>query len=124
MSVKSGKLGTITISGVEETPVGNWTCDRMANLDEYAANDTGGWTKRKAGVKDASWTWDMVDKPSVDEGDEVTIVGYDGTENITTQDVVIETIKEVVDVNKGTIIKYNVTAKGNGPLVSSTGSAP
>lgn len=122
MAVIAGTNGTISLAGAEETPVTDWTLETFANIDKYAANDTAGWKKGKAGVKDCTGSFNSKDLPSVSEGDEVVFIGYTD-QDIYTVDVIIERIRTVVDMNDGTIVTRAVTFTGNGAVVATSGSA-
>ncbi len=121
MAVLAGTDGTATAAGAEETPITTWTLEIFANVDKYAANDTAGWKKGKAGVKDSTGSFDMKDKPSFNEGDEVALVLYDG-QDIYTVAVIIERIRTVCDMQDGTIIARAITFTGNGAVAEATGS--
>jgi len=121
MAVHSGKNGTLTIAGQEETPVTNWKLTTSSANDAYAANDTSGWKKRVSGVKDSSGSFEMKDSPSVDEGDSIALVLYTG-EDIFTLDAIVESIDVETDMNDGTIVGFIVNFAGDGAVTKSTGS--
>lgn len=117
----AGNEGTITINAVEETPVTTWQITETSANDNYVANDTGGWNKRKGGAKDSTGSFHMKAKPSFRAGAELAFVGYTGTD-IYTQNIIVDTIGVVTDMNTGLIVAYDVAFSGNGPLVPTTGS--
>ena len=112
MATISGKDGNLTIDAVQVCPVTNWTLTRTSNNDSYAANDTGGKKARKAGVKDVSGTFEIKDSdPPVAEGDEVTIVMFNGATDFT-EEALIDEISTECDINEGTIVTWTVTWSG------------
>ena len=117
----AGNNGTITIDGTEETPVTTWQLTETSANDNYVANDTGGWNKRKGGAKDSTGSFHMKAKPSFNSGAEIAFVGYTGTD-IYTQAVIVDTIGVVTDVNSGLIVAYDIAFSGNGALSKTTGS--
>jgi len=123
MAVISGKDGTVTIGGSAEAAVQDWFIEPFANLDDFATNDTAGWKNRVAGVKDTTGGFNMLDKPSFNEGDDVAFVGYTN-QDIYSQNVMIERIRVNCDMNTGAAVSFAVTFQGNGALTISTGSAP
>ena len=122
MSVLAGTDGTITIGGSEVTPITDWTLETFANIDKYGANDTGGWKGGKSGVKDSNGSFNMKDKPSFDEGDEVALVLYDGQDIYTLATALIGRIRTVCDMNDGTIIARAITFEGTSAVVPTSGS--
>jgi hypothetical protein len=122
MAALSGKDGTLTVGGAEETPILDWRLRTSANMGKFAANDTGGWKGGVAGVKDSSGSFNMNDKPSFNEGDEIALVLYSGQDIYTLDTALIESIEAVVDVNDGPPVAFAVTFQGTSAVSESTGS--
>ena len=59
MAVLSGKNGTLNLGGFQVAPVSNWRLAVTSNNPNYAANDTGGWKQRAAGVRDSSGSFEV-----------------------------------------------------------------
>jgi hypothetical protein len=123
MSVESGKDGTVYIGASEETPVTDWTLTRTVASAPYVANDTGGVTKRKAGAGDSSGSFNMADKPSFNEGDEVTFFGWDGSTSYTVA-VLITSIVAVANFAGTAVSGHAVSFEGNGAITIGSGSNP
>jgi len=125
MAVTSGKNGTLSTGGSEEAAVTDWQLNTSSANDAYAANDTGGWKKREAGVKDATGSFNMKDKPTFNEGDKVALVLYTGDQYIYTMaSAIIDDIDVTTDMNDGTIVSWAINFSTDGAVVESTGSAP
>lgn len=125
MSVLTGKDGTMKIDGVVPTPLTNWKWTKKSDNKDYAANDTGGWRKRRPGVKDSSGSFQIeVDDAKscpVEIGDEVTLTLYvDGTANNNghTVPAIIDEIQNEVDINTGAIVAHQIAFSGNGAPTS------
>ena len=123
MAVLSGKTGTLFLGASEVTPVSNWKLVTTSNNPDYAANDTGGWKQRAAGVRDSSGTFELkaTDKNpcAVQEGDSPTLELHldHGGANYYEVPAIIDKISVDVDVNKGQIVAYVVEFSGNGAVV-------
>jgi hypothetical protein len=123
MPVISGKNGTIYLNGGEITPVVNWKLTATSNNPEYAANDTGGWKKRAAGLRDASGSLELKASDErhcpLEEGDAATLALHlDRTgSNYFEVPAIIDKISVQVDIQKGEIVAYLVDFSGNGPIV-------
>jgi hypothetical protein len=123
MAVLSGKNGTLFLGGSEITPVSNWKLVATSNNPDYAANDTGGWKKRVAGVRDASGSFEIKAADNqhcpVEEGDAPTLnLHLDNTgNNYYEVPAIIDKISVDVNISKGEIVAYVVDFSGNGPVV-------
>lgn len=122
MGKMSGKDGTLTVGGAEVTPVTDWRLETSANISKFGANDTSGWKAGVSGVKDSSGSFNMKDKPTFNEGDEVALVLYTGQDVYTLATALIERIACVTDMNDGTTIEHAVTFSGTSAVAESTGS--
>ena len=61
MAAKTGKTGTIYISGgIEIRRVENWRLTLAGNTPSWADNTTGGWVTRAGGARDATGGFDFV----------------------------------------------------------------
>ena len=122
MAVLSGKDGTLYIGAAEITPVSNWRLSITSNNPDYAANDTGGWKKRAAGVRDCSGSFDVkVDDSGncpVAEGDAATLKLHvdDTGSNYYEVPAIVDRIEVDVDINEGRIVSYAVDFSGNGAI--------
>jgi len=123
MAILSGKNGTLYISSSEITPVSNWRLQITSDNPNYAANDTGGWKQRAAGVRDSSGSFDVkVDSGGncpVEEGDSITLkLHVDETgNNYYEVPALIDRIEVEVDINEGRIVAYGLDFSGNGAVV-------
>jgi len=123
MAVLSGKNGTLYLGTSEVTPVSNWRLVSTSTNPDYAANDTGGWKKRAAGVRDAAGSFEVkvTDNQNcpVEEGDMPTLkLHLDQTgNNYYEVPAVIDKISVDVDINRGEIVAYAIDFSGNGPIV-------
>ena len=123
MAVLSGKNGTLFLGRTEITPVVNWKLVTTSHNPDYAANDTGGWKMRAAGVRDASGSFEIkaARRPHcpVEEGDASTLsLQLDDTGgNYYQVPAIIDKISVDVDINKGEIVAYVIEFSGNGPVV-------
>jgi len=122
MSVFSGKNGTLFIDSTEVTPVSNWTLSVTSDNRSYAANDTAGWKRRVAGIRDSRGTFEcMLDDAGnvpVDEGDAVTLklqVDASG-DNYYTVPAVIDKIDVECNLTDGEVLALIVEFSGNGAL--------
>ncbi len=122
MSVISGKDGTLTVGGAEITPVLDWRLETFATISKYGANSTGGWKGGKSGVKDSNGSFNVNDKPSFSEGDEIALVLYTDQDIYTLATALVERISVVTDMNEGTIVAFAVTFAGTSEVVPTTGS--
>jgi len=122
MAVLSGKDGTLYVSDAEVTPVSNWRLSITSNNPDYAANDTGGWKKRTAGVKDCSGSLEVKVEDSgncpVEEGDAVTLKLHvdDTGSNYYEVPAIIDKIEVEVDINEGQIVAHAIDFSGNGAI--------
>jgi hypothetical protein len=123
MAVISGKSGTLSYGGSEEAEVLNWSLTTTSANDAYHSNDSGGWKKRVAGVKDSSGSFEMRDLPTMSEGDSAEAILYTN-QDIYTVTIIIDSINVNVDINDGTAVNWTVNFSGNGAVVKTTGSAP
>jgi hypothetical protein len=123
MAVLSGKNGTLFLGSTEITPVVNWKLVTSSNNPDYAANDTGGWKKRVAGVRDASGSLEIKASDDrncpVEEGDTPTLALHldDSGDNYYEVPSIVDKISVDVDINRGEIVAYVVEFSGNGPIV-------
>jgi len=124
MAILSGKNGTLLISSTEITPVSNWRLRITSDNPNYAANDTGGWKKRAAGVRDSSGSFEVkVDDAGncpVEQGDSITLKLHvdDNGGNYYQVPAVIDRIEVEVDINEGRIVAYVLEFSGNGAVVA------
>ncbi|MEE9603281.1 MAG: hypothetical protein V3V75_08255 [Thermoguttaceae bacterium] len=124
MAILSGKNGTLYISSSEITPVSNWRLRITSDNPNYAANDTGGWKQRAAGVRDSSGSFDVkVDSGGncpVEEGDSITLKLHvdDTGNNYYEVPALIDRIEVEVDINEGRIVAYGLDFSGNGAVVA------
>ena len=122
MAVLSGKDGTLYIGESEVTPVSNWRFSITSDNPSYAANDTAGWKKRVAGVRDCSGSFEVkVDGSGncpVLEGDAVTLKLHvdNSSSNYYEVPAIIDRIDVDVDINAGTIIAHAIDFSGNGAV--------
>lgn len=123
MSVLSGKNGTLFLGSSEVTPVTNWRLAATSNNPDYAANDTGGWKRRAAGVRDASGSFEVKATDAqhcpVEEGDAATLklhIDASGN-NYYEVPAIVDKISVDVDINQGEIVAYLVDFSGNGAIV-------
>jgi hypothetical protein len=122
MAVLSGKNGTLFLGAAEVTPVVNWKLVTTSNNPDYAANDTGGWKKRAAGIRDASGSLEIKASDDrhcpVEEGDAPTLkLHLDGSgNNYYEVPAIIDKISVDVDINRGEIVAYVVDFSGNGAI--------
>jgi hypothetical protein len=123
MAVLSGKNGTLYLNGSEITPVVNWKLTAQSSNPEYAANDTGGWKKRVAGVRDASGSLEIKASDDrhcpIEEGDAPLLALHldRSGSNYYQVPAIVDKISVQVDIQKGEIVAYLVDFSGNGPLV-------
>jgi hypothetical protein len=123
MAVLSGKNGTLFLGTSEITPVSNWKFVTTSHNPDYAANDTGGWKKRAAGVRDASGSFEIkaTDQNTcpVEEGDTPALnLHIDNSgDNYYEVPAIVDKITVDVDINKGEIVAYVVEFSGNGAVV-------
>jgi hypothetical protein len=124
MAVLSGKNGTLYVGEDEITPVSNWRLRVTSDNPDYAANDTGGWKKRAAGVKDCSGSFDVKVEDAgncpVEEGDTVALkLHVDATgENYYDVPAIIDEIEVNVDINEGRIVAFAIDFSGNGAITA------
>ena len=112
MGTISGKDGNLTIDGVQICPVTNIKLTRTSDNPDYAANDTGGKKARVAGIKDVTGSFRINDTDApVVEGDSVTMLIHDGS-NDYTEEVIIDEIDEEIDIDTGAIVGWDVTFSG------------
>jgi len=122
MAVLSGKDGTLYVDDAEVTPVSNWKLSVTSHNPDYAANDTGGWKKRVAGVKDCGGSFEVKVESDgncpVGEGDAVTLkLHVDATgNNYYEVPALVDRIEVDVDVNRGRIVAFVVDFSGNGAI--------
>jgi hypothetical protein len=122
MAVLSGKSGTLYLNSDEVTPVSNWKFTITSNNPSYAANDTGGWKQRAAGVCDSTGSFQVkVDDSGhcpVAEGDAATLqLHVDNSGNNYYQvPAIIDKIEVEVDLSAGKILAYAVEFSGNGAV--------
>ncbi|MGA2619839.1 MAG: hypothetical protein ABSF26_19675 [Thermoguttaceae bacterium] len=123
MAVLSGKDGTLYLGTSEITPVSDWKLVATSNNPDYAANDTGGWKKRAAGVRDASGSFEIkatdTQQCPIEEGQTATLnLHLDASgDNYYEVPAIIDKISVEVDINKGQIIAYVLDFSGNGAVV-------
>ncbi len=123
MAVLSGKSGTLYIGAGEITPVSNWKLVTTSANPEYAANDTGGWKQRAAGVCDAAGSFEVKASDNLNcpvaEGDTPTLeLHLDASgENYYEVPAIIDKMSVDVDINRGEIVAYAIEFSGNGPIV-------
>lgn len=123
MAVLSGKNGTLYLGTNEVSPVSNWKLVATSDNPEYAANDTGGWKKRAAGLRDASGSFEIKAADSqhcpVEEGDAAALkLHVDATgNNYYEVPAIIDKVSVDVDINKGAIVAYVIDFSGNGAMV-------
>lgn len=124
MSVISGKDGTLHLDGAEVAHVTDWKIQKISRNRAYTANDTGGATKRVAGVKDCSGRFEIKATDSikvpVEEGDAVTLTLHvdDSGANYYEVPAIIDAIRSDVDVSEGKTIAYLVAFSGNGQITA------
>ena len=122
MAVLSGKNGTLHLNGAQVAPVSNWRLAVTSNNPNYAANDTGGWKQRAAGVRDSSGSFEVkVDGGGhcpVAEGDSAALeLHIDAPATTTTPSAaIIDKIEVNVDISAGKIVAYLIDFSGNGPV--------
>ncbi|MGA2063800.1 MAG: hypothetical protein ABSG86_02475 [Thermoguttaceae bacterium] len=122
MAVLSGKNGTLFLGATEITPVVNWKLVTSSYNPDYAANDTGGWKQRAAGVRDASGSLEIKacdDRNCpVEEGDAITLnLHLDNSgDNYYDVPAIIDKLSVDVDINRGEIVAYVVEFSGNGAI--------
>jgi len=127
MAVISGKSGTLLIDAAEVTPVSNWTLTTLSDNRAYAANDTAGWKRRAAGVRDCRGTFEckVTDSGSapVEEGDSVSLkLQVDDTgSNYYTVPAIISKVEIECDIAGGEIVAWVIEFAGNG-AVTRTGT--
>ncbi len=122
MAALSGKDGTVTVGGAEITPVLDWTMRTAANIALFGANDTSGWKGGVSGVKTATGSFNMNDKPSFSEGDEIALVLYTGQDVYTMDTALVGEISVVTDMNNGEPIAFAITFSATSAVVPTTGS--
>ena len=122
MAVLSGKNGNLYLGGAQVAPVSNWRLAVSSNNPNYAANDTGGWKQRAAGVRDSSGSFEVkVDDSGncpVAEGDSAALelhIDASGN-NYYAVAAIIDTIEVDVDISAGKIVAYIIDFSGNGPV--------
>ena len=124
MAVLSGKDGTLYIGANEVTPLSNWKLSITSHNPDYAANDTGGWKKRAAGVKDCFGSFEVKVEDGgnspVEEGDSVALkLHVDATgNNYYDVPAMIDKIEVDVDINQGRIVALAVDFSGNGAVTT------
>lgn len=122
MAVLSGKSGTLYLGEDEVTPVSNWRLSIVSDNPDYAANDTGGWKQRAAGVRDCSGSFEIKVEDDgscpVEEGDDVALkLHVDGTgDNYYAVPAIIDQIQVDVDINEGRIVALAIDFSGNGAI--------
>ncbi len=130
MAVLSGKNGTLNLGGAQVAPVSNWRLIVTSNNPNYAANDTGGWKQRAAGVRDSSGSFEVKVNDSghcpVAEGDSVALeLQLDGSgNNYYAVAAIVDKIEVNVDISAGQIIAYLIDFSGNGPVTPYGVAAP
>ncbi len=124
MAVLSGKDGTLYLGAVEVTPVSNWRLAITSFNPDYAANDTGGWKQRAAGVKDCSGSFEVKAEDDgncpVEEGDAISLkLHVDATgSNYYAVPAIVDRIEVDVDVNRGRIVAFAIDFSGNGAITT------
>ena len=124
MAVLSGKSGTLNIDADEVTPVARWKLAVTSHNPEYAANDTGGWKQRVAGVRDSTGSFlvmaDDAGHCPVAEGDAVTLNLHvdDSGNDYYGVPAIISSIQVDVDISAGQIVAYVVGFSGNGAVTT------
>jgi hypothetical protein len=123
MAILSGKDGTLHLGGREVALIADWRLTTVNHSREYVANDTGGWTKRAGGVRDASGSLEIKAADDrqcpVEEGDAVLLsLHLDGSgANFCEVPAIIDRIRVDVDIGHGEIVAYAVDFSGNGPII-------
>jgi hypothetical protein len=123
MSVISGKDGTLKLGDTEVTRVTHWKIEKTSGGKAYTANDTGGATKRVAGVKDSCGRFEIKASDSaavpVEEGDAVALELHvdDSGANYYQVPAIVDAIRAEVDISEGKTVAHIVTFSGNGPIV-------
>lgn len=125
MSVFSGKNGTLYIDAAEVTPISNWTLSVTSDNKSYAANDSGGWKRRVAGVRDCRGTFQcMLDDAGnvpCHEGDAITLqlhVDASGN-NYYTVPAVVDKIDVECDIQEGEVLALHIEFSGAGAVTRS-----
>lgn len=122
MSDIAGILGTLYVDDVEKSPVTQWDLTIVSDNKSYAANDTAGWKKRVAGIKDSRGSFvihvDSTGNAPVSEGDSITLKLHidNSGNNYYTVPAMIDEIKTNCNINAGNIIALQITFSGNGAL--------
>lgn len=119
---ESGKYGTITKDGSELQPVTNWELTIDPNLDEYASNEDGGWYDNVDGTHRGTGSFQMVEKPTFEEGSTCALVLYSQDQYTYTFDARIGTISHTEDIEAGTVGRWDVAYRARGAINKSTGS--
>jgi len=125
MSVFSGKSGTLYIDAAEVTPVSNWSLSVTSDNRTYAANDTAGWKRRVAGVRDCRGTFECMldDEGNVPcfEGDAVTLQLHvdDSGSNYFTVPAVVDRIDVECNIQDGEVLALHIEFSGNGAVTRS-----
>ena len=123
MAVISGKDGTLTVGGSPQSHVLNWVLNVISENHAYHSNASAGSRQRTAGVKDSNGTFDMIDTPSFEAGDEVELVLYTN-QDIWTLTALIDQVTVTAPIDAGSNVTFAVTFSGHGAAVQTTGSAP
>ncbi len=122
MSVLSGKDGSVWIAGQRVAMVLWWELTKRASSKAYVANDTGGWRRRVAGVKDSAGRLELkfpaASSPPLEEGQQVMLqLHLDSSgQNYYELPALIERISSRVDIATGEAIGWVVDFVGTGPL--------
>lgn len=122
MAVLSGKDGTMQLDGNVVAPLTDWKLDWTTTLKVYAANDTGGAQRRRAGPEDCAGSFHCnlteAGNCPVAAGDAVVAQFYvDGTlANYYEVPIVIAGVTVDCDIAQGDILAFVVTFNGDGPV--------
>ena len=121
MAKFSGKDGTATSDGNPIVNLDGWEFETDVTVHSYHDNEcTGGWEEQVTGTRRWSGSYRTGNKPE-DAGDTVSLVLYDDV-NIHTGEAVITNVRQSCDIN-GDVVGWVSTFKGDGGVVSTTGSA-
>ena len=121
---ESGVYGTLTVDGVELTPLLGWTRNLDPHLEDWVDNTTAPWGTSKKTFSSMTGTITVGTRPSFDEGDEVALVLYSENQYTLTFDAVIGAGSHDEDIQGGSLGTWEFEYRSRGTVLKSTGSGP
>ena len=115
----SAKAGALSIDTAVVSDVRNIRFEQRSDNKEYRSSSTAGFTKRIAGHKDYSLSFDVYAADgaivfSKDEGDNIAVIATAVAGKTLTGNFIIDRISGIVDIEGGDLVGLSVECSGQG----------